>query len=172
MDPQPFAELLIAHQSRLHAFVFAQVLDPNRAVDVLQETNRALLESAPAFRSGRDFLPWAFTYARNQVRAERARRGRDRWVLEEDVEQTVAEHMGRRVGELSRPQVALAECLERLGGPDRELLDRRYGDGQSIEDLSRTSGKSSSSISTHLHRLRAVLAECIRGRMTAVGGRG
>lgn len=172
MDPKDFAELLTAHQAQLHAFVFAQVMEPNLAADVLQETNRVLLEKSDAFEARRDFLPWAFTFARNQVRAERTRLGRERWVLEEDVAETVADRMEQRLTGADRRQLALAECLERLEGTDRTLLDRRYSEGISIEELSASLGRSATALGTHLHRLRGALAECIRGRMTAAGGRG
>ena len=57
---------------------------------------------------------------------------------------------------------ALEECLRRLPGQARELLRHRYVLGSSVREISEETGKGYSALSMQFHRLRELLAECIR----------
>jgi len=163
--PDAFARLLTRHQSQLHAFVFALVGDGHTAHDVFQEANRVLWEQARDYDPELPFLPWAFAIARNQVRAARQRRRRDRLDFGEDVEERLAERMIARADRHDDRQVALADCMQRLPAHQRELLERRYSTGESIAEIAATSTRTANVIAVTLYRVRKLLADCIRNAL-------
>ena len=57
----------------------------------------------------------------------------------------------------------------KIGGPARELLEQRYIAGRTVRELAATSGRGYSALTMQLHRLREVLAECIRDRVGREG---
>lgn len=160
--PNAFARLLTDSQAKLYAFVFAQMADPHGAHDVFQETNRVLWEQAANFDSSRDFLPWAFAIARNQVRAARQRTKRDRLCFDDQTVDRIADRMSARAEQLDERQVALASCLSRLADDQRDLIERRYARDESIRDIADRGSRSATAIAVALFRIRRVLADCIR----------
>jgi RNA polymerase sigma-70 factor (ECF subfamily) len=161
-----FARLLTSSQAQLYAFVFAQIADAHEAHDVFQETNRVLWEQADQFDAKRDFLPWAFAIARNQVRAARQRTRRDRLAFDDDTVQRIADRMSERAENLDDRQIALASCLSRLPPNQRELLERRYARDESVREIASAGSDSENSIAVTLFRVRRVLADCIRNTLT------
>ena len=73
-----------SYMLRLEAIHALATADPELAKDVLQETNRLLWRRAPDYDPRREFLPWAFAHAFNQVRAARKRLRRERLVFHQD----------------------------------------------------------------------------------------
>ena len=161
VDTQTFSRLLTEHQSRLYAFVFAQIVEPHLAHDVFQETNRVLWQEASTYDAARPFLPWAFAIARNQVRAARQKRRRDQLTFDDDLVTGIADRMTRREHHDER-QIALATCLQRLSAKDRELVEQRYYAGRTVQELAAALRRSRNAIGVSLFRLRTALARCIR----------
>lgn len=162
---EAFARLLTTHQARLYAFVFALVADPHLAHDIFQETNRVLWEQASVFDPQREFLPWAFQVARNQVRAARKRAQRDRLTFDENIADRIADRMSARAKDLDDRQVALADCLQRLGKHQHQLIRRRYATGESLQEIATSESRSTNVVAVTLFRIRQLLADCIRNTL-------
>lgn len=160
-DTEAFAQLLTRHQSRLYAFVFSNVSDAQLAHDVFQDTNRVLWEKADEFDHSRDFMPWAFAIARVQARAARQRLGRDRLAFDEDVVTQLVDRAEELAERHDDRQVALAQCLQRLAPQQRTLVEQRYREGQSVQDIATASSRRPNVIAVALHRVRRALARCI-----------
>ena len=62
---------------------------------------------------------------------------------------------------------ALADCLARIDGPARELLNARYVEGHSLQELCVRTGRKHSAITMQLHRLRQMLADCVERKLDA-----
>lgn len=60
---QSFPELLAGHQQRLLSYIVSLIGDADSSWDVLQETNRVLLEKRGDFQAGTNFVNWALTDA-------------------------------------------------------------------------------------------------------------
>jgi RNA polymerase sigma-70 factor (ECF subfamily) len=160
-DTERFVALLTAHQSRLYAFVYSLIADADLAADVFQETNMVLWSKANEFDHAREFLPWALAVARNQVRAARQKRGRDRHVFDDQTLELLADAAGRRVQRLPARMVALAACLRRLPEKHRQLVDLRYRQQHSLQQVADVLGRTLSAVTVALHRVRQTLARCI-----------
>ena len=93
----------------------------------------------------------------------------DRDLIEAVAEQVAAENRAR--GDYVD---ALESCLDRLSGEDRDLVRRRYELGATNRSVSKTVGRSESTISRALNRIYMGLLSCLHAE-TAVsamtGGR-
>jgi RNA polymerase sigma-70 factor (ECF subfamily) len=165
--PWTVASLLTEAQPRLWAFLFSVIADPERARDVLQETNRVLWERAAEYDAARPFLGWAIGVARTQALAERQRSRRDRLQLDPDVAEGLAEIAEARAEGVAERQLALAQCLNRLTPEQRCLLERRYAEGLDLNELGRSLHRSANAVAATLMRVRRALAICIRDRLAA-----
>ncbi|MCA8941665.1 MAG: sigma-70 family RNA polymerase sigma factor, partial [Planctomycetes bacterium] len=111
----------------------------------------------------REFLPWAFAIARNQARAARQARQRERLAFDQDVVDRVADRAAERAAVTDDRQVALAECLGRLPADQREIVERRYRDGEPIARVAEALGKTAGALGVAVFRIRQALARCIEG---------
>ncbi len=142
-------------------FSYTLVGDAEVARDVLQETNRVLWMEADSFDLDREFLPWAFAVARNQVRSQRKRSSRSRLVFDEDVVAQLADRAEAETEHHGAKLAALASCLNKLNHEQRGMIQRRYQRSESVQDIATSLDRTAGSLAVTLHRLRGVLARCI-----------
>jgi RNA polymerase sigma-70 factor (ECF subfamily) len=139
------------------------------ARDVLQETNAVLWRKAGDYEPGRDFLTWAYTFARYQVMAQRKRISRDRLVLDDELLDRVAAAAATGNEDLEDRLIALDDCVDKLSAPNRQMVVRRYRDGLSVQALAAERATTPGSLAVLLHRVRLSLARCVE-RAIAAGG--
>jgi RNA polymerase sigma-70 factor (ECF subfamily) len=137
------------------------------ARDVLQETNLVLWDKSQEYDPARPFLPWAYRIAYMQTLAYRKRCARNRLVFDEQLMSQVAEEFLRRDDHHDRRLEALGRCLEALTGTKRELIDRRYLRGESVDRIAERLQKAPNVVSASLYRVRRGLLECIESRLAA-----
>ena len=162
---EEFVQLMTSHQGRLFGYLLSLLGDPDHANDVLQETNMVLWRDHPEFRPGSNFAAWAFRVAHFQVMAFRQRRLRDRLVYEDDLLDMLAP-AAKAVDDLYEDRARrLAGCLQKIAGPHRELLRRRYADGESLQSIAGWKGTTANAVTQMLFRIRQTLLQCV-GRTT------
>lgn len=165
-----FVGLLTAHQADLWAYIISLLPGDSEVADVLQKTNLVLWNEQKKFQTGTNFPAWAFAIARFEVLSHLKRKKRKGVVLlDNELLETIASEApgGLESGELRL--AALENCLKKLRPEDRELLDHRYQSHLGLETFSKRVGRSVSSLSVTLHRLRTELRKCIRNRIAAEG---
>lgn len=155
-----FVERLTAAQSALYGSIHTLLAGATDAADVLQETNRVLWRKAAVYDPARPFLPWALTVARFEVLAHRKRRSRDRLVFDDALLGQIAEEYERQSARGGALQ-ALEHCLQKLPAAQRELVDRRYLHGESVNDIAARQGRAANAVSALLYRIRSLLANCV-----------
>jgi RNA polymerase sigma-70 factor (ECF subfamily) len=164
-DREDFVVQLIAIQSRLYAFIMSLLLDRERAQDVLQQTNLVLLKKQNEYEPGTNFGAWACKVARYEVLAYRRTRQRDRHSFNDELLGLIAQRAEIGTEDIDQRAVALELCLERLTADQRKLLEVRYRQGGSVDEIARAAKKTPTAISSLLYRIRSALAECVRRRM-------
>ena len=167
---EDFLKLLTKHQGRLYAFVFTLLADRDRVSDVFQETNMVLWRKQSEYDRNRDFLPWAFAIARNQVRADRQKQGRDRLTFDDNTIERIEEKITTLRGAEDNRLEALAGCLGSLADPDRALLTQRYTEGLSVKVIAAATRRTANTVAVAIHRLRQSLADCIQNKLQATKG--
>lgn len=74
----------------------------------------------------------------------------------------LAERQAARIEEFDSRGAALQACLETLPRLLRELVERRYAPGGSVQRIAEADGKSVGAISQTPYRLRETLLNCVR----------
>ena len=161
-----FAELVRRHQAAVRACLAVRLDQVHEAEDLAQEAFVTAFRKLAEFDADRPFGPWvrsiAFNLLRNHWRKFRAVGiGGD-----EELAALVEQRIAVRPVELDgRRLVALRSCLERLDGPARALIERRYAEEISVREIASEQGRKYSAVTMQLHRLRELLAACVQEKL-------
>jgi RNA polymerase sigma-70 factor (ECF subfamily) len=172
-DLREFGKLLSGVQFDLYAFICILMEGEQDAADVLQDTNLALWGHAERYDAERPFLPWARSFAYNQVRAFRLRQARSRLVFDDTLLDWFAEHAADGAADAADPSDRLRRlegCLSKLTPKQRLLLRLRYAEEATLKGIAEQVGQSVSAVGVMLHRTRLALAECMKKAAGTVGG--
>lgn len=164
-DTEEFIELLTEAQPAVFAYVCSLCHDPTLAKDVLQETNVTLWRKAADFEPGTGFTAWACRTAYFHLLNLRRKQRREQLVFEEDVFDYLAERQEERAADSDRRLEALRNCIAKLPPNQRDLVDRRYRPGASVQAIARDDGKTEGAISQALFRIRSALQRCIEKQL-------
>jgi RNA polymerase sigma-70 factor (ECF subfamily) len=156
-----FVRRLTGAQSHLYAFICSLLGGTRDASDVLQETNMVLWKKSGEFDPTREFLTWAYTFARYQVMAHTKRRSRNRIVLDDDLVEQVAAVVAEDNQDLESRLQALDDCIGKLPERQRELVRRRYAEQASVKSLAGEYGQTATALAVLLHRVRLALGRCV-----------
>ena len=163
-----YAFQLTDSQGRLYAYIISLVVDREWAKDILQNTNRILLEKADQFEPGTNFIAWAFTIARLQVMAARKTTKRET-LLDDELTATIADISADRDANYDAELAALNQCMQRLDDRQRALVLARNRDDIRVQDAADRIGVKPNTASQIIHRARLDLLECIRRRLADTG---
>lgn len=164
-DTEEFIELLTGAQSAVFGYIVSLCHDHALAKDILQETNLTLWRKADDFEQGTSFPAWACRTAYFHLLNHRRKRSREQLVFDEDVFDYLAERQGERSAASDRRLEALRECVAKLPAAHRDLIDRRYRPGASVQAIARDEGKTEGAVSQALFRIRTTLQRCVEKRL-------
>jgi RNA polymerase sigma-70 factor, ECF subfamily len=168
LDPDDIAAMYRRHAGELLRFLARRTFDPDAAMDLLGETFAVAFEDRGQYRGDEQETAraWLFAIARRRLldfhrsaRIERralARLGVERRAL------TDSEY--DRIEELAVTQAlrsAIGEQLERLSGPDRELLRLRVVDECPYVDVARALGISEQAARARASRALRALRDTV-----------
>jgi RNA polymerase sigma-70 factor (ECF subfamily) len=152
--PEDFMQRLTGAQSYLYAFICSLMGGTREARDVLQETNLVLWTKLAEYDPARDFLSWAYTFARFQVMAHRKHLSRDRLVLDDEFVGRVAALAAPDNADLEDRLRAMDDCIGKLPSPQKEVVRRRYSYGHAVNAIAVDTGRLPCTFRTRL-RARA-----------------
>lgn len=164
-NTEEFIELLTGAQAAVFGYIVSLCHDHALAKDVLQETNLTLWRKAEDFEEGTSFTAWACRTAYFHLLNQRRKLSREQLVFDEEVFDYLAERQEERAVNSDRRLEALRACVETLPPVQRELVDRRYQPGASVQAIARDDGKSEGAVSQALFRIRAALQRCVEKRL-------
>jgi RNA polymerase sigma-70 factor (ECF subfamily) len=162
-----FLRLYLSHEQELRAFVTAVVPDAAVREDLFQEVAATLWRSFHTYDPSRSFGNWARGVAMNKVRQHRRKLFRSPVTLPEEAMAAVAAIFDRESGADDNGRTeALEACLAELPEKSSQLLDLRYRESLSAQEIAARTGKSPDAIYQTLSRLRRALEICIRRRLS------
>lgn len=161
-DSEDVTVLITEIQPRLYGYILKRLADREQTLEVLQRTNLVLCRKADDYQIGSSFAAWAFTIAKFQVMAWRKSEGANRLVFSDKVWTLIEQSLEEEVADVDDRIPALQHCLERLKPMDLELVQRRYRDGEQIQQIADKLAKSVDAIGMRLMRIRRQLAECVK----------
>ena len=155
---------LFAHRARLNAAVWMVVRDVHLAEDVFQEVMVKALARHEAFDHEAHLLAWARVTARH-LALNLLRQRKKGWVVldEETLELMAAD--GASPHAPSARVEALQDCLETVPDGPRRMLDLRYAEGRSCEEVARIFGLSLDAAYQRLSRLHRALRDCVEQKL-------
>jgi RNA polymerase sigma-70 factor (ECF subfamily) len=169
-----FVRLLAEHERRLSAYVHTVIPLWQDAEDVLQNTKLRLWEQFDSFQAGTDFAGWAFTVAGYMVRAHRTHCQRQRVSFNDELLDSISQHMSASSESVSMWEdylPALVECVKALNAANRKLLRLFYAGNVRTVDIARDMGQAPPAIRMTLLRIRRSLSACVRKRLQGEGGK-
>jgi RNA polymerase sigma-70 factor (ECF subfamily) len=163
-----FLQLVSQHQVALYGYIFALVQDANDADDVMQRTLLTLWRRFDDFEPGTHFIRWAQKTAKFEVLNFARAQRRSRLVFSEEIIASLADQaeasLDPSTDDLQRE--ALGDCISRLNGKDRELIQLCYEGDQKVKVVAKMLGRTSQSICNSLKRIRTALYNCIEQKLT------
>ena len=172
-DPQTegqalIASLLMRHRTELFAYLLAAVRNAHDAEDLLQDMSLAASSSWAQYRPGTPFMAWAREISRRRVLDYGRRAGRRHALLEPEVLEALdAASVAVEADQPLEPRRdALRQCLTKVGGDARRILELRYGDKADVPRISREVGRTVQASYAILKRTKQLLKECIDRRLS------
>jgi RNA polymerase sigma-70 factor, ECF subfamily len=161
-----FMRLFLQAEPRIYGYIRSQVLQRADAEDLLQEAAAVLWSKFDQFAPDSNFVAWACQVARFKVQHYHRTRGRNRLLFTEDFLDIVARTTEAIADDLQELEIALAGCMERLKETERDVVQRSYGTGATLNVLAADLGRPVGTIKDILARARRTLYQCIRQAMS------
>jgi len=156
-----FVQHLADAQRGLYAYILQLLPNRNDADDVLQSTNLVMWSKHEEFQEGTDFGAWAARIAYYEVLTYRKKSHRDKLRFDEQLIQTIAEEAVADTGRMDTILSTLRNCMKRLSGQDRELIQMQYADDLRPREIAQQVGRSANAVAQAMHRIRTSLLKCI-----------
>lgn len=166
-----FEEIVKICEPKIRAVLAAMIPDPDRVPDLTQETFVIAYRKLSAYHPGTNFMAWIRTIARNVAQNERRRwyhRQESQDHCQAEAERCIAENIDQFVDSLPEETLeALRNCVGRLGGKTRTMVERFYFEGCPVKALSDALKVSATAAKVALHRGRQALGKCLHGKGVA-----
>jgi RNA polymerase sigma-70 factor (ECF subfamily) len=170
IDPtENFVRLLTRYEADVHRYIVSLLPGSAETDDVMQDTAALLWRKFSEYDPDRPFLPWAMRFAYFEVLKHRKKVGQSRLIFSDALVDTLAADYDKIAPELESRRKALAHCLTKLSGRDRELLQHRYDAGKTIQQLAAQQKRSVHKLYHTLDHLRGALMECVLRNMRKEG---
>jgi RNA polymerase sigma-70 factor, ECF subfamily len=166
-DLAAFGALVERHHGSVRACLAVRMTSAHDAEDLAQETLLLAFRRLPEIDATLPLAPWLRGVAMHLLANHRRKFRAIPIGMNDELQALIDARQVPSDRECER-MLALRECLETLDGPARQLVNERYADGASIDELAARSKRKTSAISMQLHRLRGLLAECIEKRTATV----
>ena len=164
-DLDAFSELVKRYQGNVRACLAVRLSNQHEAEDLAQDAFIIAFRKLNEFDSEKAFGPWirsiAFNLLRNYWRKFKAVPVGGT----PELAMLIDEHIGLRYSNQHEGDAltALKHCIEKLDAPMRNLLNHRYHEGLSVDELTKKMNVRHSTMTMRLHRMRDQLRLCIKG---------
>jgi RNA polymerase sigma factor (sigma-70 family) len=172
MSQQELVRRFLEHRDVILGFIYALTLDYDVAEEVFQNVAVSILQEATKPADIGNFQGWAREVARHRV-ADYYRQHARRQAMEPP-SGSMVDVLAQAFGENEiTPQAnqarmkSLLDCLQRLTGRSRDVIEGFYRDRKSLKDLAAGLSWQENSVKVALSRARKMLADCIEVRLRA-----
>jgi RNA polymerase sigma-70 factor (ECF subfamily) len=170
--PRAVQEMVASHGDRLFRSACLLCGDQAEAQDLVQETLLQAVRSTPRFRGCSTVYTWLHGILLNLTR--HYHRDRKRMVYDEEL---VRQEPGPTEESPSRLDVemtssALADALDVLSGPPREVLILRFYEDMKIHEIAAHLGISKGTVKSRLHHAISEMQRRLPGEMNLFGACG
>ena len=135
--------------------------------DILQDVVVILLRKFSEYDADRPFVAWAIGITRLHILATRQAQARSILCQQSQILDAVSESFVELAPELDARAGALKECLEKLQGRARMVLELRYTRSLNTNQIALQLGTAAGAARVLLSRARSMLQLCIERQLTA-----
>jgi len=165
-DTVAFGRLILVHEKMLLTFALYRMPVREDAKEAVQDTFIRAYEQLNDFRYGADFGVWLRSICRymilNRVHEYTRRKEKhDNYREQLSILAVQILNPDQNVDYLPDPYDQLSRCMAKLNDQSRELIEDRYNCSLSIHDISKKTGRTTTWVTSTLHRVRSVLRTCI-----------
>src|SRR5687768_9000539 len=160
---EQFVQLFAKYQRGVQAYIWTLVPNRSDSDDLMQETSVSLWRKWPEFDRERDFFRWACGIAFIEVLRYRRNTASKRMWFSEELIETLAVEFVDNSDLYEARTVALQSCLEQLDERDRKIIEARYRDGVTIQEVAEELRRPVSTLYKTVSRIRDRLYMCIEG---------
>jgi RNA polymerase sigma-70 factor (ECF subfamily) len=172
MNSEELIRCFLEKRDTIMAFILALTRNHDAAEEIFQNVAVAVLREANRDVSVANFSGWVAEVARHRV-ADYYRQSSRRLAREQPcgtmtdlIAQAFRETEEAPVTDQLRMQF-LQECLQKLTGRSREVIEGFYGSRQSLKQLASNLEWKEASIKVALCRARKVLGDCVEAKLQA-----
>jgi RNA polymerase sigma-70 factor, ECF subfamily len=160
---EEFVQTFARYQQDIQAYLLTLVPNRSDCDDLMQETSVALWRKWSQFDRERDFFRWACGIAFIEVLRYRRHSSTQRMWFSEDLLETLAVEFIDASELLEARTAALQSCLDKLDKQDRLIIESRYRDGATVQDVAKQFSRPVGSLYKTVVRIRERLQMCIEG---------
>jgi len=159
--------LLFAARMRLSAAAWTITRDSQAAEDIFQNTALKALTKDVSFEHEGALLSWATVSARREAIDWLRHRKPEVPVLDADVLDLLnSDNSAIETASAAKGRIgALRDCIENVPGKSRRLLELRYFEGRSCDEVAEQEGIGLDAVYQRLSRLHRQLRECVEQRL-------
>jgi len=166
-----FEEIVRRYQRRIRVWLATHCPPGGDVDEVAQRTFLAVYTRLDEYQDGTNFDAWVFTIARFQLMTEVTALRRQADYHSRFANDLIARELERRAEQpdgLTEDRLRhLASCLECVPERDRQVLDWRYRENVSVQEMAVRSGRSAAAVKKLLWVLRLKIRDCIDAKLAA-----
>ncbi|MFZ9434590.1 MAG: sigma-70 family RNA polymerase sigma factor [Burkholderiaceae bacterium] len=164
-DQERFMRLWTSAQPPVANYIHALVRDHGAAQDVLQETALVIFRRFAEYDGRRPFLAWALGIARFQIMGQQRDAVRSRVIFDDDLLAQFTDTWAELAPAASDRGAALQGCIGRLATHARRLVQLRYFEDLTAEQIAQRLGGNGPAVRVTLQRIREQLRVCVERQL-------
>lgn len=164
-DQKNLAYLWMKACPSVEYYLLSLIRDKDKVDDVLQQVAMTVTEEFDQYDPSRPFVAWCLGIARNMALLHFRRTKADRHRFDVELIHELTKTQLRVSDEIEVQADALKGCMYLLNKRSKSLLHRRYYMDMKPAAIAEDLGVSANSISVSLHKIRKILADCIKEKM-------
>ena len=169
-DADAFEGIVRRYESEIRGWLISRCPPGGDPDGVAQNAFVEAFRRISEFSPGTDFRAWLFTITRYQLLAECTRLKRHADYRSRYALHSLSAELERRAATNEPDRLRhLQECLSTLAQPVRSVLEWRYRDELSLQEIADRSNRSLAATKKWLFVLREKLRECVDRRVSAEG---
>jgi RNA polymerase sigma-70 factor (ECF subfamily) len=158
--------LLVSERIKLLAYIESLSRNEHLAEDVFQEVCMLAVEKADSIQDQDHLMRWMRTVARFKTLQALSDRNERALSLDDKLISILESAWQRRDADnTSNRTDALRQCIDLLPKRGKSLIEKRYTQGFTYEQLSQETGRSTASLYVTFSRIFTALSGCINGRL-------
>jgi RNA polymerase sigma-70 factor (ECF subfamily) len=155
-----FLRLFSQYSRRIYEFVLTILPNHADAEEVFQNACVILWRKFDSYDPNGSFVSWACRIAYLEM-LELHRIKKRSMTFDNDVMESLVAEMATRIDNSPSREDALEECLKKLDGEDRRLVEERYYQQYAPKEIARKWSRSVHSVYRSMVRIHAQLRDCV-----------